>query len=63
MKTSNVWYNLTEDCDLEERIDTGVGGIAGQVIDFYVTTKEECLAYCVNEVCHFCTNECLASSH
>ena len=51
MKTNNVSNNLTEDCDLEETVDTGVAGFAGQVIDFYVTTKEECLAYCVNEVC------------
>ena len=50
MKNNNVSNNLTEDCDLGETVDTGIAGFAGQVIDFYVTTKEECLAYCVNEV-------------
>ena len=49
-ENNNVSNNLTEDCDLGETVDTGIAGFAGQVIDFYVTTKEECLAYCVNEV-------------
>ena len=47
-----ILNDFTGDCDLEEMTDTGIAGSSGQVIDFYVTTKEECLAYCVNEVCH-----------
>ena len=47
---------LTEDCDLEEFADTGVAGNVGQLIEFYVRTKDECLAACVNKVSYYQIN-------
>ena len=49
--TLNSLDAFVEDCVLEEFANTGISGFfAGEEIQFYVTTKEECLAYCLNKV-------------
>ena len=35
---------------MEEFPDIGVDGSVGELIEFFVTAKNECLAYCVNKV-------------